>query len=132
MANYCKTFAHRAAVLLLLPAVILSSCQEGSDAGSLLGQWRLEGSPTQYLSFSGSVTLLRSVGKAEVFGNFQQHGDSLFLQFHSIYAHPSDTAAVVNLFGPQPIDDIRLKVMTLDGGHLVLGNGQRLWNFCYY
>jgi len=132
MANYCKTFVHRTVALCLLLATTLSACQEGSDAGSLLGQWRLEGSQTLYLSFSGSVTLLRSIGQAEVFGNFQHSGDSLFIQFHSIYAQPSDTAAVERMFGPLPLSNIRLKVMTVDGQHLVLANGQRLWNFSYY
>jgi hypothetical protein len=130
MAKYFKYLLSFSLVHLLMLSA--SSCQEGGEAGDLFGQWRMDNSDTHYISFSGSIVRIHDLHTSQVFGNFQQHGDSLFLQFHSIYAQPSDTAAVVNLFGPQPIDDIRLKVMTLDGGHLVLGNGQRLWNFCYY
>ena len=38
-------------IFLLTSYIFLLSCQEGGDAGDLLGQWRLSGSDTQYISF---------------------------------------------------------------------------------
>ena len=77
--------------VLLLCILLLSSCQEGGEAGDLFGQWRLVGHDTQYISFSGSLTLLRSTDEAEVFGNFQHIGDSLFIQCYSIETLSLDT-----------------------------------------
>ena len=65
MERFFKSF------VLLLCILLLSSCQEGGEAGDLFGQWRLVGHDTQYISFSGSLTLLRSTDEAEVIGNFQ-------------------------------------------------------------
>ena len=75
MARYCK-------LLILFAFLCFASCQEGREAGDLLGQWRLAGSDMNYLSFSGSVALFRNSESTDnqVYGNFQHKGDSLFIE----------------------------------------------------
>ena len=117
---------------LYLFTFLLLSCQEGGEAGDLFGQWRLAGHDTQYISFSGSLTLLRSTDEAEVIGNFQHVGDSLFIQCYSIEALPLDTAVVEVTFGFKPIDNIRLRIEELNSDHLVLSKDGRIWSFYPY
>ena len=78
MAKYYK-------ILLLFASYIflLTSCQEGKDAGDLLGQWRMDNSDSKYISFSGSVALIKDINTGAVNGNFQHVGDSLFIQCYS-------------------------------------------------
>lgn len=128
MANYSKPLYS----LLFILAILLLSCQEGGDAGDLLGQWRKTGSDTQYVSFSGSVTVFRNGKGKQVFGNFQHVGDSLFIQCYSVKGEPSDTAFVENDFGFRPFHDIRLKIQTLDSEHLILSKDNKTWSFTYY
>ena len=111
---------------------LLTSCQEGGDAGDLLGQWRLTGSDTKYVSFSGSLTLLRSINEGEVFGKFQHVGDSLFIQCYSIYGVPSDTALVENSFGFKPFQDIHVKIDALTSSKLVISQDSQTWSFYKY
>ena len=125
MARYFK-------IIIALSFLLLTSCQEGGEAGDLLGQWRLSDSDTKYVSFSGSLTLFRSITEGEVYGKFQHIGDSLFIQCLSIYGAPSDTAIVENSFGFQPFDDIRLKIEALSNEKIVLSKGQRQWRFRKY
>ena len=125
MARYYK-------ILCLFTLLCLSACQEGGDAGSLLGQWRMKGSDTQYVSFSGSVSLFRLMGKGEIFGNFQHVGDSLFMQCVSVKGVKKDTAIVEDSFGFQPFGDIRLKIDALSNDKIVLSKGQRQWRFRKY
>lgn len=126
MERFFKSF------VLLFCVLLLSSCQEGGEAGDLFGQWRLAGHDTQYISFSGSLTLLRSTDEAEVIGNFQHVGDSLFIQCYSIEALPLDTAVVEVTFGFKPIDNIRLRIEELNSDHLVLSKDGRIWSFYPY
>ena len=126
MERFFKSF------VLLFCVLLLSSCQEGGEAGDLFGQWRLAGHDTQYISFSGSLTLLRSTEEAEVIGNFQHVGDSLFIQCYSIEALPLDTAVVEVTFGFKPIDNIRLRIEELNSDHLVLSKDGRIWSFYPY
>ncbi len=123
MVRYCKQ-------ILLSVCLLLTACQEGKEAGDLLGQWRL--SDTQYLSFSGSVTVLRSTTAGQVFGNFQHQGDSLFIQCYSVYGEKSDTTMVEDSFGFKPFRNIRLKIETLDSDHLVLSKDGQTWNLLMY
>ena len=127
MARYCKYL-----FLLTSSIFLLSSCQEGGEAGDLFGQWRLKGSDTQYICFSGSVTLLRSIDEGEVFGNFQHEGDSLFIQCVSINASSTDTTFIENSFGFKPFDNIRLKINTLNDDNLVLSKDSQTWSFYKY
>ena len=119
-------------ILLTSSIFFLSSCQEGGEAGDLFGQWRLKGSDTKYISFSGAVTLLRSLDDGEVFGNFQHEGDSLFIQCISINASAADTAIIENSFGFKPFNDIRLKINTLNDDDLVLSKDGKTWSFYKY
>lgn len=125
MVKFCKSF-------LFLSLFILASCQEGGEAGDLLGQWRMADSDTKYVSFSGSLTLFRSLTEGEVYGKFQHVGDSLFIQCFSIYGSLSDTAIVENSFGFQPFGDIRLKIDALSADKILLGKGSRQWKFRKY
>lgn len=118
--------------VLLLCMLILSSCQEGGEAGDLFGQWRLAGHDTQYISFSGSITLLRSTDETEVFGNFQHVGDSLFIQCYSIEALPLDTVVVEQTFGFSPFNNIRLRIENIKSDCLVLSKDGRIWSFDKY
>jgi len=126
MAKYFKT-----TVLLCFAALILSlgSCQEGGEAGNLLGQWRLSGTTPSYLSFSGSITSLRNGNGLQVFGNFQQHGDSLLIQCYSITGIPEDTIMVEQSFGFEPFNNIRLKIETLDSDKLIVSKAGKVWTF---
>ncbi|MBO4822217.1 MAG: lipocalin-like domain-containing protein [Prevotella sp.] len=125
MARYFKT-------ILSFALLLFASCQEGGEAGDLLGQWRLADSDTKYVSFSGSLTLFRSITEGEVYGKFQHEGDSLFIQCLSIHGYPRDTAIVENSFGFQPFGDIRLKIETLSNDKIVLSKGQKQWRFRKY
>ena len=126
MAKYYK--------ILLTSAILLltSSCQEGGDAGNLLGQWRLSGSDTKYISFSGSIVWMKSLGENELYGNFQHEGDSLFIQCYSINGIPEDTMLVENSFGFKPFNNIRLKIETLSSERLLLRQNNQTWTFDKY
>jgi hypothetical protein len=111
---------------------LLSSCQEGSEAGDLFGQWRQTGSDTNYMSFSGSVALFRTSVEGRVYGNFQHKGDSLFIQCYSAEGLLSDTVIVEESFGFKPFNNIRVKIEALDNDHLILKNDQQSWTFNKY
>ena len=117
---------------LLLLSLLLSSCQEGGDAGDLLGQWRLSGSDTQYISFSGSIIWMKNLKENELYGNFQHVGDSLFIQCYSIKGIPEDTILVENSFGFRPFNNIRLKIETLSSDRLLLRQNNQTWSFEKY
>ena len=121
---------------IVAAAILLTACQEGGDAGDLLGQWRMTGSDSRYLSFAGSIVELRLVEGTflmnEVFGNFQHVGDSLFIHCYSIYGGKNDTLNVEQGFGFKPFDNIRLKIDVLDNDHLTLSKDGRLWSFYKY
>lgn len=125
MAKYFK-------FVVLFFVLFLSSCQEGGEAGDLWGQWRMTGSDSEYISFSGSVSLFRSISKGEVYGNFQHVGDSLFIQCYSIKALASDTIVVEETFGFKPFNNIRVKIDAVDGDILVLSKDGQTWNFYKY
>jgi len=130
MAKYFKALA---VLFTFLPFYFFTlSCQEGHEAGDLLGQWRLSGSDECYLNFSGSVTLFRHVDGRQVFGNFQHVGDSIFMQCYSAEELPTDTILVEEEFGMKPFRDIRLRVEALSSGSLVLSKGQQTWSFTKY
>lgn len=125
MARYFKLFP-------FISLFFLISCQEGGEAGDLWGQWRMTGFDDKYLSFSGSVSLFRYVGKGDVYGNFQHIGDSLFIQCYSVEGIRSDTTIVEETFGFKSFNDIRVKIDVLNGEHLVLSKDNRNWSFYKY
>ena len=130
MARFSKLF-------ILCAVILLVACQEGREAGDLLGQWRLKGSDTNYLSFSGSVALFRDISfsdlaKGQIYGNFQHKGDSLFIQCYSVRETASDTTVVENNFGFRPFNNIRVKVAALDKDQLVLTKDGQTWSFEKY
>ena len=127
MAKYFKHI-----LLLTSYFLLLSSCQEGSEAGDLFGQWRQTGSDTNYMSFSGSVALFRTSVEGRVYGNFQHQGDSLFIQCYSVEGLRSDTVIVEESFGFKPFNNIRVKIEALDNDHLILKNDQHSWTFNKY
>ena len=131
MAKFSKYLSPLTYYLLPLTFLLLS-CQEGREAGDLFGMWRLKGSDTHYLSFSGTIVGVKDTSKGDVFGNFQHVGDSLFIQCYSINATPGDTAIVEQAFGWKPINDIRLKIDVLDGDNLVVSKGGQTWSFYKY
>ena len=123
--------------LILISCLLLGACQEGHEAGDLLGQWRLKGSDTNYLSFSGSVALFRDItfsdlAKGQIYGNFQHQGDSLFIQCYSVRETASDTTVVEKNFGFKPFNNIRVKVAALDKDQLVLTKDGQTWSFEKY
>lgn len=125
MAKYFKLF-------LLTFLFSLTSCQEGGEAGDLWGQWRMKGSDSEYVSFSGSVALLNNTKIGIVYGNFQHVGDSLFIQCYSIKGEQSDTIMVEEGFRFKPFTDIRVKIVTLDNDNLVLSKDNQTWSFYKY
>ena len=142
MARYFKFTVHSAQFIVLLLAfpltLMFSSCQEGRDAGDLLGQWRMVDSDSKYISFSGSITQFRYVNDGVlqhyVFGNFQHVGDSLFIQCYSINEEQkaTDTELIENTFEMKPFSDIRVKIEVLDSKHLSLSKNGKMWNFYKY
>lgn len=125
MARYYK-------YILLLPLFLMAACQEGGDAGDLLGQWRLTGTDDRYVGFSGSIAWFHSTDRREVFANFQHVGDSLFIQCSSIYGSPADTTFIENAFGLKPFKNIRVKIDALDSDRLILSKESQSWNFYKY
>ncbi|MBQ8989637.1 MAG: lipocalin-like domain-containing protein [Prevotella sp.] len=127
MAKFFKTF-------LLLGLFLLISCQEGSEAGDFLGQWRLTGSDQNFLGFSGSVIVFRNSQSTDnqVYGNFQHKGDSLFIQCYSAKKKANDTTVVEEIFGFKPFNNIRMKIVTLDKDHLILSKNNKTWSFEKY
>ena len=108
------------------------SCQEGREAGDLLGQWRQTGTDDRYVSFAGSVALFHDGQGRKVFANFQHVGDSLMIQCHSIEGLATDTAHIEQHFGMKPFKDIRLKIDNLDDDHLIVSQGGQIWSFYKY
>ena len=119
-------------LLLLTSCLFFASCQEGSDAGDLWGQWRLAGSDTKYISFSGSIVWVKNLNENELYGNFQHVGDSLFIQCYSINGIPEDTTLVENSCGFRPFNNIRLKIETLSSDRLLLRKDSQTWAFDKY
>ena len=125
MARFFKT-------TILLLGILLASCQEGREAGDLWGQWRMTGSDTKYVSFSGTFVKFAILKGGEVYGNFQHVGDSLFIKCYSIEATPSDTSLVEGDYGFAPFNNIRLKIETLNGDELILSKGHQIISFYKY
>lgn len=119
-------------ILSLTAIILLTACDEGRDAGDLHGQWRMSGSDTKFIGFSGSVTMFRSLMEGEVFGNFQHVGDSLFIQCYSIKELQTDTTIVEESYGFRPFNNIRLKIESIDDDNLLLSKEDRKWSFYKY
>ena len=126
MGKYFKIF------LALFSCVFLTACQEGGEAGDLLGQWCAADSDTKYISFSGSLTLMHSTTEHDVFGNFQHRGDSLFIQCYSVHGDGSDTTIVEQTFGFRPFANIRVRIDRMDSDWLVLSKDGQTWRFYKY
>lgn len=129
MAKYFK-------VIIALSLLLITACEEGGEAGDLYGQWKMKGSDTKFIAFSGSVTVLRSTNnnklENQVFGNFQHTGDSLFIQCYSVEGKASDTLTVENGYGFKPFTNIRLKIRSIDGDNLILTKDDKVWSFEKY
>ena len=130
MAKYYKFFLYTLITFHL--SLLMSSCQEGHDAGNLLGQWRLDNYDSKYVSFSGSVALIKDINTGAVNGNFQHVGDSLFIQCYSEKKQWSDTITVEESFGFKPFNNIRVKIAALDNDQLVITKGSQTWSFHKY
>ena len=125
MGKYFKHF-------IFFPFFFLASCQEGREAGDLWGQWRMTGSDSEYICFSGSVVLFKSLTKGSVYGNFQHIDDSLFIQCYSNEKQLSDTTAVEDTFGFKPFNNIRVRIEVLNGDVLILSKNNQIWSFYKY
>lgn len=134
MAKSYKIIRHLTSYILLLTSSIflLTSCQEGGEAGDLFGMWHMSDSDTGYLSFSGSVSLFQTSVEKRVYGNFQHQGDSLFIQCYSAKELKSDTVMVEESFGFKPFNNIRVKIESLNGDVMVLSKDGQKWNFYKY
>ena len=130
MARYFKYIA--ISCWLLAVGTLFTSCQEGGDAGDLLGQWRLTEKTDMYVSFSGTITQFRKNNGQAVFAKFQHVGDSLFMQCSSIYQEKSDTVMVEDEYGMKPFTNIRVKIEALDSDHLQLSKDGQQWIFMRY
>ena len=122
MARFSKYF-----FLLTSSIILFTSCQEGGDAGDLLGQWRLTTKEDMYVSFSGSITQFRKNNGQAVFAKFQHVGDSLYMQCSSIKQQKSDTTMIENEFGMKPFTNIRVRIDALDSDHLTLSKDNQHW-----
>ena len=127
MANYYKFF-----LFLTSSIILLTSCQEGREAGDLWGQWRMDYSDSQYVCFSGSIVWIKDLNMGGVNGNFQHVGDSLFIQCYSEKAEKSDTTLVEDSFGFKPFNNIRVKIAALDNDQLVITKGSQTWSLHKY
>ena len=130
MARFFKYF------LLSLFAIhfslLFSSCQEGREAGDLLGQWRMDHTDSKYISFSGSLVWIKDLNMGAVNGNFRHTGDSLFIQCYSEKAEKKDTTLLEESFGFKPFNNIRVKIAALDNDQLVITKGSQTWSFHKY
>ena len=127
MANYYKFF-----LFLTSSIILLTSCQEGREAGDLWGQWRMDYSDSKYVSFSGSIVWIKDLNMGYVYGNFQHVGDSLFIQCYSEKAEKTDTTLVEDSFGFKPFNNIRVKIAALDNDQLVITKGSQTWSLHKY
>jgi len=132
VVNYFKYKRQVLTTVFLLTSsfFLLTSCQEGGEAGELFGQWRM--TESHYISFSGSVTRFCNAAGREVFGNFQHVGDSLIIRCYSKKGDKSDTIMIEDSFGFKPMNNIRLKITTIDSDRLILSQGSRSWSFIKY
>ena len=119
-------------LISLFAIILLISCEEGRDAGNLHGQWRMSGSDTKYISFSGSITSIKDLFEGEVFSNFQHVGDSLFIQCYSKDKLLSDTIMIESSYGFKPFNNIRLKIESIDNENLVISKEGKIWSFFKY
>ena len=119
-------------LISLFSIILLISCEEGREAGNLYGQWRMSGSDTKYISFSGSITSIKDLVEGEVFGNFQHVGDSLFIQCYSKDNLLSDTIMIESSYGFKPFNNIRLRIESIDNDNLVISKGGKIWSFFKY
>ena len=131
MARFCKFLLFTFLPFYFLTFLLLS-CQEGRDAGDLLGLWRLNGSDSRSISFSGSVALFRDNDGTQIYGGFKHLGDSLFIACHSIEGVPSDTAFIEDEIGFKPFTNIRLGIDVLNDDDLVLSKDGKTWSFYKY
>ncbi len=134
MGKYCKYIFLLTSSLFLLTSslFLLASCQEGRDAGDLLGQWQLTDS--KYVGFSNSIVVFRNVNSIvstrEVYGTFEHVGDSLFIHCYSIAdvnGTPWDIDLIENNFGLKPFGNIRLRIDALEDDLLLLSKDGQRW-----
>lgn len=111
---------------------VVSACQEGGEAGELHGQWRLVGSDTKYIRFSGGLACISNIGVGDVWGKFQHVGDSLFIQCYSIDGSPNDTTLIETEYGFTPFNNIRLRIESLNSDNLTFSQGDKIWTFYKY
>ena len=130
MARFYKFFLF--SLFTIHCSLLLTSCQEGGEAGDLWGQWRMDNSDSKYISFSGSIVWFRDLNMGGVNGIFQHSGDSLFIQCYSIYGEKTDTTLVEESLGFKPFDNIRVKIAALDNDQLVITQGSQTWSFYKY
>jgi len=127
MARFFKYFLF--SLFAIHFSILVSSCQEGREAGDLLGQWRMDHTDSKYISFSGSVVWVKDLKNCNVYGNFQHVGDSLFIQCYSEKAEKADTIMIEESFGFKPFNNIRLKIEQLDNDHITLSKNGKTWIF---
>ena len=127
MARFFKYFLF--SLFAIHFSILISSCQEGREAGDLLGQWRMDHTDSKYISFSGSIVWIKDLNMGAVNGNFQHTGDSLFIQCYSEKAEKADTIMVEESFGFKPFNNIRLKIEQLDNDHITLSKNGKTWIF---
>ena len=130
MARFFKYFLF--SLFAIHFSILISSCQEGREAGDLLGQWRLSSNNNLHIAFSGSVAAFRNNSGVPVYGNFQHVGDSLFIQCYSEKAEKTDTIIVEESLGFKPFNNIRVKIAALDNDQLVITKGSQTWSFHKY
>ena len=126
MARFCKFLPFYFFTFLLF------SCQEGGEAGDLFGFWRMEGSDSKSMSFSGSIALFRDTNGSQVYGSFKHQGDSLLIECISINGNPSDTVFIESDYGFKPFSNIRLKIDKLNDDDLLLSKDGQTWHFYKY
>lgn len=130
MARFFKYFLF--SLFAIHFSILISSCQEGREAGDLLGQWRMDHTDSKYISFSGSIVWIKDLNIGGVNGNFQHVGDSLFIQCYSEKAEKTDTIIVEESHGFKPFNNIRVKIAALDNDQLVITKGSQTWSFHKY
>ena len=155
MARYFKKAAvwMLCAAFFTLHSFLFTSCQEGGDAGDLLGMWHVKrlssthggyGSynsgyydyttlfDERYISFSGSIVQFHTVTpdnvmNSQIFGKFQHVGDSLFIQCYSINDSQHDIDVVENVFGFYPFNNIRVKIKFVGDNAIQLTDNSHEW-----
>lgn len=132
--------------ILLFILLLFPSCQNEGNIGDLYGQWVLKKSSVNgvtkdhdqiYFSFQGRVVWAKRVDITEhlygdVFGSFVHKGDSLIMTFFQQNEYTSPESLIEEECRFDDVENIRLKIITLNGNTMSVVSRDDFWHFEKY